>query len=154
MFPRFPRRAALSLTALLLVSACAAVGPDPTDLPDTKVPASFAEGEGAAPAQITTTAFWSNYQDRILSQLIAEGLGNSLDILAANERIRAAEADLRATAPLAAQVTGEAASASRTRTGGDNQTTGYSSNVNLSAGFVFDLFGGARRAREGAAAAY
>ncbi|MEO1909989.1 MAG: efflux transporter outer membrane subunit [Paracoccus sp. (in: a-proteobacteria)] len=154
MFPRKSRIAALSLTALLTISGCAAVGPDPTDLPETQVPATFAEGEGQAPAQVTRTAFWSSYQDRTLSQMIAEGLGNSLDILAANERIRAAEADLRATAPLAAQVTGEAASASRTRSGGDNQATGYTSTANLSAGFVFDLFGGARRARQGAEAAY
>ena len=107
MFPRKSRIAALSLTALLTISGCAAVGPDPTDLPETQVPATFAEGEGQAPAHVTRTAFWSSYQDRTLSQMIAEGLGNSLDILAANERIRAAEADLRATAPLAAQVTGD-----------------------------------------------
>ena len=152
--PRFPRRMALSLTALLLMSACAAVGPEPTDLPETKLPAGFAEGEGSAPAQIATTAFWSNYQDRVLSQLIAEGLGNSLDILAANERIRAAEADLRAASPLAAQVSGSDASVSRDRVGSDGTSTGYSTSASLSAGFVFDLFGGARRAREGAAAAY
>ena len=34
-FPRMTR-ATLSLTALLMISACAAVGPDPTALPDTR----------------------------------------------------------------------------------------------------------------------
>lgn len=147
-------RATLSLTALLMISACAAVGPDPTDLPDTRVQATFDEG-GAAPAgQVGTTAFWSGYQDPTLSRLIADGLGTSLDIISANERIRAAAADLQATQPLAAQITGEPATASRTRTGGDGIPTGTTRSANLSAGFVFDLFGGARRAREGAAAAY
>jgi multidrug efflux system outer membrane protein len=145
---------ALSLTALLMISACTAVGPDPTDLPETKVPAGFTEGEGSAPAQIATTAFWSNYQDPVLSQLLAQGLENSLDIMAANELIRAAEADLRATAPLAAQVTGSDASATRSRTGSDGSSTSYSTSANLSASYVFDLFGGAKRARQGAAAAY
>ncbi|RJE81785.1 RND transporter [Paracoccus sp. JM45] len=144
----------MSLTALLLISACAAVGPDPTDLPETKVPAGFVEGEGTAPAQTTTTAFWSNYQDRILSQLIAEGLGTSLDILAANERIRAAAADVRAAAPLAAQVSGSDASLGRQRVGSDGSSTGYSTSGSLTATYVFDLFGGARRARESANAAY
>ena len=145
-------RATLSLTALLMISACAAVGPDPTALPDTRVQGAFAEGGGGPVGQVGTTAFWSGYQDRTLSRLIADGLDTSLDIITANERIRAAAADLQATQPLAAQISGEPASASRVRSGGDGQATGYTSSANLSAGFVFDLFGGARRAREGAAA--
>nr|WP_318272633.1 efflux transporter outer membrane subunit [Paracoccus saliphilus] len=152
----FPRsaRAALSLMAALTITACAAVGPDPDAMPETRVQVSFAEGEAAPLGRVGANAFWSNYQDRTLSRLIAEGLATSLDIITANERIRAAEADLRATAPLAAQIGGEPASASRVRSGGDNQSTGYASSANLSAGFVFDLFGGARRARQGAAAAH
>lgn len=152
----FPRtaRVALSLTAALTITACAAVGPDPETLPETRVQGSFAEGEAAPLGQVGTTAFWANYQDRTLSRLIAEGLGTSLDIITANERIRAAQADQRATAPLTSQIGGEPASASRVRTGGDDRPTGYASNANLSAGFVFDLFGGATRARQGAAAAH
>ncbi|MEE2859546.1 MAG: efflux transporter outer membrane subunit [Paracoccus sp. (in: a-proteobacteria)] len=151
----FPRQSkALSLMAALMLSACAAVGPDPSDLPDAGVQGSFAEGGGGPAGQVGTNAFWSGYRDQTLSTLIAEGLGNSLDIIAANERIRAAAADLQATRPLAAQVIGEPASASRIRSGGDGLSDGYTSNANLSAGFVFDLFGGARRAREGATAAF
>lgn len=147
-------RATLSLGALLLISACAAVGPDPTDLPDTRVQGAFAEAEGGPLGQVGTNAFWSGYQDRTLSRLIAAGLDTSLDIITANERIRAAAADLQATQPLSAQIAGEPASASRIRSGGDGQPTVTSSSASLSAGFVFDLFGGARRAREGAGAAY
>ncbi|MCG6111741.1 MAG: efflux transporter outer membrane subunit [Paracoccus sp.] len=145
-------RATLSLGALLMISACAAVGPDPTDLPDTRVQGAFAEAEGGALGQVGTNAFWSGYQDRTLSRLIAGGLGTSLDIITANERIRAAAADLQATQPLSAQIAGDPASASRVRAGGDGQPTATTSIATLSAGFVFDLFGGARRAREGATA--
>ncbi|MFN3526861.1 MAG: TolC family protein, partial [Paracoccus sp. (in: a-proteobacteria)] len=147
-------RAALSLTAFLLISACAAVGPDPSALPETRVQAAFDEGDGGTIGRVGANAFWSGYQDRTLSRLIASGLDTNLDIIQANERIRAAAADLQGTQPLAAQITGDAASASRVRSGGDGQPTGYTSSASLSAGFVFDLFGGARRAREGASAAY
>lgn len=151
----FPRsKKALSVTAALLLSACAAVGPNPTDLPEARVQGAFAEGEAAQVGQVGTNAFWSGYQDQTLSRLIADGLGTSLDIIAANERIRAAAADLQATQPLAAQISGEPASTSRVRSGGDGVANGYTTSANLSAGFVFDLFGGARRARQGAAAAY
>lgn len=146
-------RFGLSLAALLTLSACAAVGPEPTDLPTPRLQGTFAEAEGAPLGRTGANAFWSGYQDRLLSQLIAEGLGTSLDIIAANERIRAAEADLAATAPLAAQITGDA-SAARTRSGGDGRTAATGDSASLSAGFVFDLFGGARRARQGAAAGY
>ena len=150
---RNPSRLGLSLAALLTLSACAAVGPDPADLPTPRLQGSFAEAEGAPLGRVGANAFWSGYQDRLLSPLIAEGLGTSLDIIAANERIRAAEADLAATAPLASQITGDS-SAGRTRSGGDGRDAATGTSANLSAGFVFDLFGGARRAREGAAAGY
>lgn len=142
----------LSLTALLLTTACAAVGPDPLTPPVGAVPAAFAEGQTALAQPVGTLAFWQGYQDATLSRLIAGGLTNSLDIIAANERIRAAQADVAATQPLAAQLGGDSA-VSRTRTGGDSQPTTTTTSANLSASFVFDLFGGAQRARQGAAAA-
>ncbi|MFN3525752.1 MAG: efflux transporter outer membrane subunit [Paracoccus sp. (in: a-proteobacteria)] len=141
------------LALLLALSACTAVGPDPSAIAEPGVQSAFDEGDAAPVGRVGINAFWSGYQDRLLSQLIAQGLESNLDILAANERIRAAEADLRAASPLAAQVTGESG-AGRTRTGGDGLPTGTANSANLSAGFVFDLFGGARRAREGAAAGY
>ncbi|QDA35828.1 efflux transporter outer membrane subunit (plasmid) [Paracoccus liaowanqingii] len=147
-------RGVLSLTALMMITACAAVGPNPSDLPETRVQAAFDEGASGTVGVVGANAFWSGYQDRTLSRLIAGGLETSLDIIQANERIRAAAADLQGTQPLAAQITGDSASASRVRSGGEDQATGYTSNSSLSAGFVFDLFGGARRAREGASAAY
>ena len=98
-------------------------------------------------------AFWSGYNDRTLNGLISTGMGQSLDIMAANERIRAAEADLRATGVLASQVTGSSV-VGRERTGGDGLGAATANSANLSASLVFDLFGKARRAQEGATASY
>lgn len=144
---------ALSLTALLLTSACEAVGPDPSAVQTPALQASFAEGSSTPAAQVGVQTFWRSYNDTTLTRLIEAGLDTNLDILAANERIRAAQSDVTATQPLAAQLGGESASASRTRTGGSGQSTMTTTSTSLSAGFVFDLFGGARRAREGAEAA-
>ncbi|ASM70862.1 toluene efflux pump outer membrane protein TtgI [Pseudosulfitobacter pseudonitzschiae] len=145
--------AALSLTALLLTTACAAVGPNPAALQTPAVPAAFAEGQIDPVGRVGASAFWRSYNDATLTRLIEAGLATNLDILAANERIRAAQADLAATQPLATQLGGEAALASRTRSGGSGQPAVNRTSASLSAGFVFDLFGGAQRAREGAAAA-
>ncbi|MFD2813653.1 TolC family protein [Paracoccus aerius] len=144
---RLHRRAMLG--SVLALGACAAVGPDPNALPTPAVPAGFDESEGAAtPAQ---TAFWSGYNDATLNRLIGQGMGQSFDIMAANERIRAAQADVRAAQPWASQI-GGTTTAGRERTGGDGIAAGTANTAALSASFVFDLFGGARRAREGAAA--
>ncbi len=136
---------------LLLAAGCAAVGPDPDDRPAIPLPATFAEGEAASAGPLASRAFWAEYRDPVLNALIAHGLKQNLDEAAARERIRAAAADLRGTGVLAGQVSGTA-SAARERgasAGGAVQTAGNSS---LGANFVFDLFGGARRERQGAAA--
>ncbi|MBT0782813.1 TolC family protein [Paracoccus sp. pheM1] len=129
---------------LLLAAGCAAIGPDPDDRP-----AIFAEGEAASADTLASQAFWAAYRDPVLNELIARGLKQNLDEAAARERIRAAAADLRGTGVLAAQASGSA-DASRKR----GSTAGAAvQNVNassLGAGFVFDLFGGARRERQGA----
>lgn len=147
-------RTALPLIALLMIPACAAVGPEPSDLPEIDLQATFVEGDVSAAGRVGANGFWKAYHDRTLSALIAGGLTTSLDIIQANERIRAAAADLQATQPLAYKVSGQPGSASRMRAGGTGVATHYTSNTSLSADFVFDLFGRARRAHEGASAAY
>lgn len=149
MTPQMSRRAVLA--SMLALSACAAVGPDPAALPTPKLPKGFAEGQqGGAPAQ---PAFWGGYRDSTLDGMIAAGLGQSFDIIAANERIRAARADLAAAGVVSSQVTGTS-SAARERAGQDGMGTTTANSATLSATLVFDLFGGARRGREAALAGY
>lgn len=144
-----PRPAAL--LPLLLLGACTALGPDPTVAPQTAVPARFVEGGTAPLGEVAGRAFWADYRDTTLSDLVARGLSRNLDVLAANERIRAAEADLRAAGVLSSQVGGSSA-VLRERTGGDGVPDANVTTASLSAGFVFDLFGGAFRTRQAAAA--
>ena len=99
---------------LLLAAGCAAVGPDPDDRPAIPLPATFAEGEAASAGTLASRAFWAEYRDPVLNELIARGLKQNLDEAAARERIRAAAADLRGTGVLAAQASGSA-DASRER---------------------------------------
>lgn len=150
MNPRVFARRGL-LVSMLALTACAAVGPDPTNLPTPNLPAGFEEGEGQATG--TATAFWSGYNDATLNRLIQSGMGQSFDIMAANERIRAAAADMQAAGVAGSQISGTTG-AGRERSGGDGITAATANTANLSASFIFDLFGGARRGREGAAAAY
>ena len=149
--PGFPR-AALPLAALLLLTACAAVGPDPDAVTAPAVQTAFDGGGGALRGDVGARAFWSDYRDPVLSTLVAQGLGTSIDIMTANERIRAARADLQGAQPWAAQVTGGTAELSQARAGIRGAGAAGTDSATLSAGFVFDLFGGARRARQGAEA--
>jgi len=146
----FPSRF-LGPALLLLAAGCTAVGPDPDDRPAIPLPTTFAAGETTPAGKVANRAFWAEYRDPVLNELIARGLKQNLDEAAARERIRAAAADLRGTGVLAAQTSGSA-DAARER----GSTAGAAvQNVNtssLSANFVFDLFGGARRERQGAKA--
>ncbi|ATQ58300.1 efflux transporter outer membrane subunit [Paracoccus yeei] len=146
----FPSRF-LGPALLLLAAGCTAVGPDPDDRPAIPLPATFAAGETTPAGKVANRAFWAEYRDSVLNELIARGLKQNLDEAAARERIRAAAADLRGTGVLATQMSGTAET-SRERgstAGAAVQDVGTSS---LSANFVFDLFGGARRERQGAKA--
>lgn len=140
---------ALLLVSTLALSACGAVGPNPFAKRDAKLPASFVESE--AGEVLASRAFWTEYQDKTLTGLVTRALAQSLDLKAAEQRIRAAEADLRAAAPLSSLLSGST-TVQRDRAGseavaGVSQTT---TSV-LSAGFVLDLFGRAQRARDAAA---
>ena len=86
----------------------------------------------------------------MLTALIEQGLATNLDIDSARERIREAEANLRATGVNAAM--DGSAEIDRTRSGGDGTSTTTGTNKELSASLVLDIFGGIRREREAAIA--
>ncbi|MBE3638869.1 efflux transporter outer membrane subunit [Mangrovicoccus algicola] len=133
----------------LLAAACAPVGPDYVR-PDLAMQARFAEGDAAAIGEVATRRWWTAYNDAMLNDLVARGLAQNLDIAVAVERIRAAEAGLRA-AGAAAAVSGDAGG-SWTRQGGDGQSVTQGNSVSLSGSVVLDLFGGLRRGAQSAAA--
>ncbi|MCW1934882.1 efflux transporter outer membrane subunit [Pararhodobacter zhoushanensis] len=142
---------ALGLVSLLALSACAAVGPDPFAAPQIALPTSFDGQAGVTTRATVAPAFWAEYRDPMLSALLSRGLGQSLSILAANERIRAAEAGVRGAAPLSGQLGGETTVA-RERVGAEGTPSAAANRSSLNAGFVLDIFGGALRVRQGAEA--
>lgn len=134
---------------LMLTAACAPVGPD-YRRPQVALSAGFAEGTAGPVGEVATRQWWTGYQDRMLNDLIARGLRKNLSIAASLERIRAAEANLRASGGASA-VSGDL-SGSSTRTGGDGIATGQTNSGSLSASLALDLFGGIRRGSQSAAA--
>lgn len=144
------RQIMLTLMASLMLSACA-VGPDPFASRAASVPAGFAEGSTGPAGQVTTRQWWAEYRDPMLGTLVTRGLAQNLDTMAAIERIRAAEADVAAAGPLASSLSGST-TAARQR-GDSGSGVAYTSTSALSAAWVFDIFGGQMRARQGAEAA-
>ncbi|MDK3019253.1 efflux transporter outer membrane subunit [Pseudodonghicola flavimaris] len=137
-----------SLSVLVLLTACT-VGPR-HQVPQATVQQRFIGGDAATVGAVAQQRWWEEYRDRELSALIGTGLQQNLDSLAAMERIREAQARLRATGVNAAM--DGALETGRSRSGGDATTTGTATSSGLSASFVIDLFGGIRRGRDSALA--
>ncbi len=138
-------RSLVPAAGLCLLSACAAVGPDYAQ-PEVALAARFVGGNGSALGDVATEAWWKRLDDRRLDALVARGLAQNLDIRTSLERIRAAEAQVGTTG-LNSQLSGGIGAEAR-RSGGSGQPTATTENGTLTAGIVFDIFGGARRGRE------
>ncbi|MEO9629129.1 MAG: efflux transporter outer membrane subunit [Sulfitobacter sp.] len=133
----------------LLVAGCA-VGTD-YQRPEVAMETRFVGGNAEQIGAVATQQWWLNYKDSNLTSLVTRGLAQNLDVIAAGERIRQAQAELRTTGVNAAadgSLTG-----SLTTSGGDgtNGTSTVESGT-LGASLVIDLFGGIRREREAAVA--
>ncbi|SIS70426.1 efflux transporter outer membrane subunit [Phaeovulum vinaykumarii] len=135
------------LLSALVLAGCA-VGPD-FRRPEVALETRFVGGDAASIGAVARQAWWQDYRDPVLSDLVARGLAQGLDVMAASERLREAEANLRATGDSA--LSGSLAAA-QTRAGGDGLVNTDTASASLGAAYVLDLFGGVRRAREGARA--
>lgn len=144
-----PSALALSGLAVLALAGCV-VGPN-YSRPAARLETRFVGGDAGSVGAVAHQAWWADYRDPVLNDLVARGLGQSLDVIAATERIRAAEAALRATGVNASASGSLDASAGRQGGNGATRTKG-SQPIELGAAYVIDLFGGIRREREGAAA--
>ncbi|SFT05876.1 outer membrane protein, multidrug efflux system [Sulfitobacter marinus] len=132
-----------------LVAGCA-VGTD-YQRPEMAMESRFVGGNAEEIGAVAIQQWWRNYKNPILTGFVARGLAQNLDVIAAGERIRQAQAELRKTGVNAAadgSLTG-----SVTNSGGD-ATSGTSTvkSGSLGASLVIDLFGGIRREREAAVA--
>ncbi len=143
---------------ILILTGCAAVGPDYVP-PDTSVsPTWYTQLEGGLIAEEmdpqTLAAWWTTLNSPELSSLIERAVAGNLDLKKARARIREARAR-RGVAKADLFPTLEAAgSATRTRSSEDTGTgkTSELYSASFDAGWELDIFGGVRRSVEAAEA--
>ncbi|MXO66935.1 efflux transporter outer membrane subunit [Altericroceibacterium endophyticum] len=88
------RRSALPLlTITISLAGCAAVSPTADTVPQLTAPEEFS---GNLPPSGLDDYWWKGFADPVLDQLILQGLESNLEIDAAQDRLRAAAALLRA----------------------------------------------------------
>ena len=150
------RKGAIALLFVMPLSACM-VGPD-YRRPDVDVPAGWRLG-GTEASAIANTAWWDQFQDPVLSDLVRTALANNkdLEIATANVDQAAAQYGIVHSAEfpqLSAGASAERQRLSRTTAIGGGTGRGQFNDfgVNLSASFELDLWGKLRRASESARA--
>jgi multidrug efflux system outer membrane protein len=131
----------------LLMAGCA-VGTD-YQRPEVSMQTRFVGGDAEAIGAVAAEQWWLSYKDATLTQFVTRGLAQNLDVMAANEAIRKAQAELRATGVNSA-ASGSLSAASTTSGGEGSSST--SNSGTLGAALVLDLFGGIKRERESASA--
>lgn len=147
----------LALAAMIL-SGCAAVGPDYVK-PQTPVSAAWnnrLHGDAASgkPDRQPLAAWWAVFKDSELTRLVEQAVAGSLDLRKARAKLREARAK-RGKAQAGLYPTLDAsASAKRSRTSDDSGagTTGNLFAAGLDASWELDIFGGVRRSVEAAEA--
>ena len=145
-----------ALASLVILSACAAVGPNYTP-PASRPPAGWntplEDGLRATPpADPVLARWWQSFDDPTLTDLVQKAVAANLDLAQAKARVR--EARARRGLSQADQYPGVDASGAARRsrgsesTGGGRERTLYS--AGFDAGWELDVFGGVRRSIEAA----
>ncbi|MFV0515691.1 MAG: efflux transporter outer membrane subunit [Jhaorihella sp.] len=99
--------------------------------------ASFASHPAGAPALLENTDWWRKFDDPVLDGLVEAALAGNLDLAAAGERVREAEA-LARTVPEPATLTGEAGAGRR---GGRAVADADGGKADLGFEWLFDPYG-------------
>ena len=137
----------------LLLCACM-VGPD-YHRPDIDVPDAWRLDEAQA-QEISNVAWWDQFQDSALSDLVRKALANNKDLRIATANVEQAEAQYGIVRSAQFPQVNAAAFAARQRGSPNSPIPGgpilNDYGVNLSASFELDLWGKLRRATESARA--
>ncbi|MBU2962485.1 efflux transporter outer membrane subunit [Citreicella sp. C3M06] len=129
------------------LTACT-VGPD-YKAPSAVLATSFAESGAAPIGDAAAQYWWRSYNDRILNDLIEQGLSQNLDIKSAISAVKEAQAAARVTG--APELISGNVSGSRTISGNENtDSNSVTDTGSFSPAVILDLFGGVRRHREAA----
>jgi multidrug efflux system outer membrane protein len=129
------------------------VGPD-YRRPDIAVPAGWRLSDAQA-AEISNAAWWDQFQDPLLSQLVRTGLSSNLDLKVASARVDQAYAQYGITrSQLFPQVNADAAAARQKQFLPPPLSAGpfNTFSIDVSASYEIDLWGRLRRASESARA--
>jgi len=141
--------------ALLLLCACTIVGPD-YNRPTVDTPQAWIVSYDAA-ANLINTAWWQQFDDPVLDNLITTALENNLDIKVATARVDQFLGQWRTTRSEFFPQIGASASAYRQKDSETSQYPGDDSSYSsyqgaLNATWEIDLWGRIRRANEAAQA--
>lgn len=138
--------------AMLLLTGCV-TGPDHTP-PETPLPAKFAEGSLKSNGDVTTTPWWTAFNDSRLSAYIETGISQNLDVQQALERINAAEANVvsAGAGSLPSLVVGAGHTINQTKGSLSSTSVRNSTAGSAQAAWLLDIFGRYRRAQESATA--
>jgi len=146
------------LAVVLLISGCAAVGPNYV-APALEAPAAWQaearDGLNAAPPDpATLAAWWQSLNDPVLSGLMQQAAAGNLDLKQAAARVREARAAVKTSKAGFFPMLDAAGSYSHSRSseerGGGSTVDLYS--AGFDAGWELDVFGGVRRSVEAAEA--
>jgi multidrug efflux system outer membrane protein len=146
------RNGAVALLLAVPLSACM-VGPD-YRRPQVDVPAAWRLGATEA-SEISNIAWWDQFQDPVLSDLVRTALANNKDLEIATANVDQAFAQYGIVRSAQFPQVNASASATRERSSANIRLGGQTFNdygVNLSASFELDIWGKLRRATESARA--
>jgi len=147
------RGGTIALLLAATLSACT-VGPD-YRRPDVDLPGGWRVSTSEASA-ISNVAWWDQFQDPVLSDLVRTALANNKDLEVAIANVDQASAQYGIVRSAQFPEVNAAASAARTRLPATSVTPGGQTfndyAVNLSASFELDIWGRLRRASESARA--
>jgi len=146
------RHGAVALFLAVPLSACM-VGPD-YRRPEVEVPVAWRLGPTEA-GEISNIAWWDQFQDPVLSNLVRTALANNKDLEIATANVDQAFAQYGIVRSAQFPQVDARASATRERSSASIRLGGQTFNdygVNLSASFELDIWGKLRRATESARA--
>ena len=146
------RNGAVALLLAVPLSACM-VGPD-YRRPEVEVPVAWRLGPTEA-GEISNIAWWDQFQDPVLSNLVRTALANNKDLEIATANVDQAFAQYGIVRSAQFPQVDARASATRERSSASIRLGGQTFNdygVNLSASFELDIWGKLRRATESARA--
>lgn len=132
----------LILTSAACLAACVA-GPGYAP-PTVNLPDHFSMARAPAAPDLSRNAWWTGFNDPVLTNLVYRGLAQNLTIRQAQERVNAA----RALADGAGGVTSGALGLEATRSDDTGSSTVDSSEAGLRGNWLLDFFGKARNTRD------